>query len=137
MALGPVDVLVVKFPGNKFKGEIAPALNDLVDSGTIRVLDLLFATKDADGNVEAIEADSLNIEDFPDLGRFVVDPIRIFSEEDVATFGTALEPNSSAALLLFENTWAGRFTEALINANAELVMFERIPRAVIEDLTTA
>jgi hypothetical protein len=135
MALGPVDLLVVRFPGNQFKGEIAPALAELVDQGTIRVIDLLLAVKDSDGNLEILEADSLSPEDAGDLGNLVSDPVRLFSEDDVETFAATLEPNSAAALLLFENTWAAHFRETLENAKAELVMFERIPRAVVEDLT--
>jgi hypothetical protein len=137
MALGPVDMLVVRFPENDFKGEIIPALADLVNGGTIRVLDLIFGVKDANGNLEIVEGDSLENDDARDLGALVSDPLRLLTEDDVETFAEVLEPNSSAALLLFENTWAAPFRQALTNANAELIMFERIPRAVIEDLVAS
>jgi hypothetical protein len=137
MALGPVDMLVVRFPENDFKGEIIPALADLVNGGTIRVLDLIFGVKDSNGDLEIVEGDSLGNDDARDLGALVSDPLRLLTEDDVETFAEVLEPNSSAALLLFENTWAAPFRQALTNANAELIMFERIPRAVIEDLVAS
>ena len=135
MTLGPVELLVVKFPGNQFKGEIAPALTDLVENGTIRVIDILFANKDADGTVEMVEVNDLDDADFRRFDPVVTDVTDLLNAEDVDALTRALEPNSSAALLLFENTWATRFCDALVNANAELVLNERIPRAVIEELT--
>jgi hypothetical protein len=135
MTLGPVELLVVKFPGNQFKGEIAPALTELVENGTIRVIDILFANKDADGKVEMVEVNDLDDADFRRFDPVVTDVTDLLNAEDVDVLTRALEPNSSAALLLFEDTWATRFRDALVNANAELVLNERIPRAVIEELT--
>jgi hypothetical protein len=134
MSIGPVDVLVVKFPGNQFKGEIAPALTSLVENGTIRVIDLLFANKDANGKVEMVEVNDLDDDDFRRFDPVITDMTDTLTEEDVRTFANALEPNSSAALLLFENTWATHFRDALANASAEVVAFERIPRAVIDEM---
>lgn len=133
MAIGPVELLVVKFPGNQFTGEIVPALTELVESGTIRVLDILFANKDAAGTVEMVEIKDLVIDD----RRFepaVADLTDLLTEEDAEQFGAMLEPNSSAAIMLFENTWAARFAGALRNAQGELILNERIPRAVIDEL---
>jgi hypothetical protein len=135
MSIGPVDLLVVKFPGNQFKGEIAPALKELVESGTIRVIDILFANKDENGKVEMVEVNDLDDDDFRTFDPVVTDVTDMLTEEDVQTFAAALEPNSSAALLLFENTWAIRFRDALANAAAEVVVFERIPKAVIDEMT--
>jgi hypothetical protein len=135
MTLGPVDLLVVKFPGNQFKGEIAPALTALVESGTIRVIDLLFANKYENGRVEMVEINDLDDDDFRRFDPVITDVTDILTDDDVETLTAALEPNSSAALLLFENTWATRFRDSLTNANAELVLYEHIPRAVIDDLT--
>jgi hypothetical protein len=135
MAIGPVDLLVVKFPGNQFKGEIAPALIELVEAGTIRVIDILFANKDENGNIEMVEINRLDAADFRRFGPVVTDITDILTQDDVDILTSALEPNSSAALMLFENTWATRFRDALVNAKAELVLYERIPRAVIEELT--
>jgi hypothetical protein len=135
MTLGPVDLLVVKFPGNQFKGEIAPALTELVESGTIRVIDILFANKDENGTVEMVEVNDLDDDDVRRFDPVVTDVTDMLDEEDVRTLTGALEPNSSAALLLFESTWATRFRNALAHANAELVLYEHLPRAVIDELT--
>jgi uncharacterized membrane protein len=129
--LGPIDVAVVAFPGNQFKGEIAPALKDLVDSGTVRIIDLVFVTKDSDGNVAGVELSDLE----PDLAR-PFDEIEgeigeLLTEDDFKAAGEALEPNSSALMLVWENTWARRVAGALRNAGAELVMHERIPFDVV------
>lgn len=134
MALGPVELLVVKFPGNQFKGEIAPALTELVENGTIRVIDILFANKDADGKVEMVEVNDLDDDDFRRFDPVVTDVTDMLTAEDVDVLTQTLEPNSSAALMLFENTWATRFRDALVNANAQLVLNERIPRAVIDEM---
>jgi hypothetical protein len=134
MALGPVELLVVKFPGNQFKGEIAPALTELVESGTIRVIDILFVNKDEDGRVEMVEINDLDDDNYMVFDPIVSDVTSMLTEDDVQVFSAALEPNSSAALMLFEDTWATRFRDALVNANAELVVSERIPRAAVEHL---
>ena len=133
MAIGPVELLVVKFPGNQFTGEIVPALTELVESGTIRVLDILFVTKDEAGAVEMVEIKDLVIDD-TSFDPVVSDLTDLLTEEDVTYFGATLEQNSSAALMLFENTWATRFATAVRNAKGELILSERIPRAVIEEL---
>ena len=130
MSYGPIELLVVKFPGNQFTGEIAPALKELVEAGTIRVIDLLFVNKDADGAVDVVEINDLGDATSPPSTRSSRELAGLLSEDDARYFAAALEPNSSAALLLFENTWAARFAQAVRNANGELVLNERIPRAV-------
>jgi hypothetical protein len=132
MAYGPVEMVVIKFPGNQFTGEIVPALRDLIDSGTIRLIDLLFVIKQSDGTVGVMEVDGLG-----DAVAAVFEPLaqpdeELLSHADGEHFGALLEPNSSAALLLFENAWAARFVEAARNANGEVLLNERIPRDVIE-----
>jgi len=137
MPLGPIEILEVKFPGNQFKGEIAPALAELVESGMIRIIDFLFVGRDENGQVLVTE--------FNDLGESLVavfDPIvsevsELISEEDIAELSVALEPGSSAAIMLFENVWATRFAEALRGANAEIILNERIPLSVIEAAVAA
>jgi hypothetical protein len=104
-----------------------------VESGTIRVLDIVFVNKGGNGKVEMVEVRDLDLGD----NRFdpvVADLTEMLSEEDVEHFGAMLEPNSSEAVMLFENAWATRFATALRNANAEVVLNERIPRSVIEEL---
>jgi len=131
VAVGPCDLIVVKFPGNKFRGEIAPAIGRLVDAGTIRLLDALFAIKDENGDVAILEIKDVD-------GDGVADNVAIaeidgaIGPDDVDDAAQLLEPNSSALLLLFENTWAAEVTQALRNADGELLYMERIPAAVVE-----
>jgi hypothetical protein len=134
MPLGPVELIVIKFPGNKFTGEITPALADLVDKGLVRIIDLLFFVKDEDGNVLVEEIANLGDDEYAQFEAVVSDVNGMLNEEDAQQFGDLLEPNSSAGLLLFEHTWAKGFADALANADGELLYAERIPRAVIEAL---
>lgn len=132
MAYGPVEMLVVKFPGNQFSGELAPALQDLVDTGLIRVIDFLFVLKDNDGAVFVYEQNGLGDEVAALLEPISQPEDELLSQEDAESIGVLLEPNSSAALLLFENAWAAQFAQALRNANGEVIINSRIPRDVIE-----
>jgi hypothetical protein len=132
MDVGPVDLLIVEFPGNQFKGEIAPALRDLVTDGTVRVLDLLFVYKDANGEVGSVELAGLG----PDLEPAFADLDGqlgggLLDAEDVAQVGADLAPNSSAALIVWENTWAARFVTAMRNAGAQVVDQARIPAEAV------
>jgi hypothetical protein len=133
-SLGPVELLVIKFPGNQFKGEIGPALGDLVDSGTIRILDLLFAIKDEDGAFDILEVRELESGEMDIFEPLLTGGNEFLSEEDIQNIASMLEPNSSAAVLLFEDTWAVNFRDALANANAQLIYNIRIPQAVVEEL---
>ena len=133
MSVGPIEYLVVAFPGNKFKGEIIPALAELVESNTIRILDLVFILKDEEGNVAAVELADLDPEDeaaaMSDISE--VDA-GLLNEDDIALAAESLEPNSSAGLLVFENVWATRFAEAVRNADGQLIANERIPYDVVQ-----
>jgi len=132
MAYGPVEMLVVKFPGNQFTGEIAPALADLIETGTIRVIDLLFVLKDRDGAVMVYELNGWGDEIAAVFEPIVQPDDELFSHEDAQSVGVLLEPNSSAAMLLFENSWAATFTTAMANANGEVILDARIPREAVE-----
>jgi len=137
MELGPIELVVFKFPGNKFKGEIIPELKHLVESGTIRIVDIIFVRKDTDGSLTVYEMDDLEPDVFGAFDPVVADITGLLSREDAETFGAALEANSSAAVMLFEDTWATRLVEAIRNADGEVVLAERVPRAVIDDLLAA
>lgn len=139
MPLGPIELLVVSFPGNQFTGEITPALAELVESGTIRIVDLLFVIKDEQGKVAVLELGDLAADVLGQFKLLVSDTIPMLNEEDAYELAKALENNSSAGIMLFENTWATRFADAIHNAKGEVVLNERIPRAAIEELiaTTA
>ncbi len=130
MAIGPVEYIIVGFPGNQFKGEIAPELAKLVESGTIRILDLVFITKDADGNASA-----LDFEDHDDVALFHAIDGEVggfISDEDIGYAAEALEPDSSAALLIWEDVWATPFVEAMRNSGGVLIEGSRIPHDLIE-----
>jgi uncharacterized membrane protein len=131
MAYGPAELIVIKFPGNRFKGEILPALADLVETRTIRLIDMLAVIKDVDGSVTYLEAK----EAFPDgpvMGS--IGDADLLGADDVDAIAEELEPNSSAAMLLFEHIWAAPFTQAIRDAGGQLIMQERIPAAVVEEV---
>jgi uncharacterized membrane protein len=129
---GPVDLVLLRFPGNQFTGEIAPALGELVSNGIVRILDLVFIIKDADGNVAGVE-----LADLGDVGAAFEsidgEVSELLTDEDIEAAGEELEPNSSAALLMFENSWAGRFVNAVRAANGEVVAYERIGREALDE----
>ena len=131
--MGPVDYLVVKFPGNKFSGEILPELAKLEKSGIIRVIDLALVIKDTKGKVFVTEAKDVKGKEGDAFSAFakLVGEAEWFSLDDIDAIAAALPNNCSAAVLLFENTWAIHFKEALINSGAELVDQGRIPSEII------
>ena len=133
MDVGPVEYVVIEFPGNQFNGEVAPALARLVESGTVRIIDLVFVLKDADGNVTSLEYDELGevAAAFADIDG---DADGMLSDEDVAEIAAGLHDNSSALLLLFEDLWAKEFTAAVLDSGGELVAGGRIPRDLIDAL---
>jgi len=129
MTTGPVEYIIVGFPGNKFTGEIAPELIALVESGTIRILDLIFIGKDADGSVVSFEIDEL--EEMAGFERLPGEVGGLISPEDIEYAAGALESNSSAALLIWEDVWAGPFAEAVRKSNGVLLEGARIPHELI------
>ncbi|HEY2879129.1 DUF6325 family protein [Nocardioides sp.] len=124
---GPVDYLVVEFPGNKMTGEGFPILLDLVDRGIIHILDLVFVSKDADGKMTVINVADFDGDGSLDLAVFEGASSGLLDSDDIADAGSVLEPNSSAGILLYENTWAAPFVAALRRGGAELVASGRIP----------
>jgi hypothetical protein len=130
--LGPVDYMIVAFPGNKFRGEIAPALANLVESGTIRIIDIAFVGKDADGDIAAFELTELDPEVREGLEKVGIEVQGLFNKEDLDAAAEELEPNSSAALLVWENVWAREVAQALRNAGGVLLDFDRLPHEVVQ-----
>lgn len=130
--LGPVDWIVVEFPGSKLTGTIAPILTDYVDRGLIRVLDLLFLKKDEDGSFEAFEVTDPEDTALGELRALETEMAMILSEQDVADLAETIEPGSSAAVLVWENLWAAPFGAAVRHAGGQLAASGRIPiQAVI------
>jgi Family of unknown function (DUF6325) len=133
--LGPVDYLVVEFPAGEsnFTGEMAKELVALVDSGIIRVIDVLILTKDADGQVEAME-----LSDVPNLGPLQTveaELAELLAEEDVEHLAAAMEPGSTAGVLIWENLWAAPFASAARRSGGQLIANGRIPiQAIIASI---
>jgi hypothetical protein len=134
MSYGPIELLVISFPGNQFTGEIAPALTELVDSDLIRIIDILFVQKDAYGNVIEIEMTELSDDVFLAFDPVVDDVAGLLTHDDAEQLTASLPLNSSVGIMLFENIWATRFADAVVNANGQVLLNERIPRAAIEAL---
>jgi len=137
MGLGPVDVAVIAFPGNKFTGKIAPALAELVSSGTVRVLDLLFVAKDAEGNLGSFDLVDLDPEVGAHFSELVLSAPGSLNDEDAQEISDDLEPNSSVALIAWENVWARRFVDALRDSDAVVIDQIRIPADVAEAVLPA
>ena len=125
--LGPVDWIVVEFPGSRFKGEIAPALTELEERGIVRVLDLLVIRKDVDGRLDFFEVADLDESEVGGLRAFETAVATLLSEEDVEAVAEAVEPGSTAALLVWENSWAAPFASAVRRAGGQLAASGRIP----------
>ena len=131
MSIGPVEYLILGFPGNMFTGQIVPELAKLIDSGLVRIIDLTFISKDADGEVQVVEYDA--VEELAAFAGLDAEVGGLLSEEDIAYAAQSLEPNTSAALLVWEDTWAAPFAAAVRNANGVILEGARIPREIIEE----
>ena len=133
--IGPVEYVILGFPGNKFTGQIVPELAKLIESGVIRIIDLTFISKDAAGEVSVVEYDA--IEELAAFAGLDAEIGGILTEDDIAYAALSLEPNSSAALLLWEDTWAAPFAAAVRNANGVILEGARIPREIIDQAMDA
>jgi uncharacterized membrane protein len=131
MAVGPVDVYIIGFPGNKFTGRIAPAILDLVEDGTIRILDLLFVSKDGDGAVTSLQVADLDEEGAAFVNIEITQPGAL-GPEDAEEVSDDLPDNSSALLVAFENLWAAKLVDALQAADAFVIDSIRIPVDVVQ-----
>jgi hypothetical protein len=141
-SLGPVDYIVVEFPAgaSNFTGEMSEELLRLVDAGTIRLIDILILTKDADGSVDAMELSDLD--ELGDLQRLEAELAELLAAEDVEHLAAAMEPGSTAGVLIWENLWAAPFASAARRSGGQLIANGRIPiQAIIAsieaDQTTA
>ena len=134
MSIGPVEYIAIAFPGNNFSGKIIPAIQELQDSGTIRVLDLVIISKNAAGDVTAIELTEASPELQATLGVLGVESRNLLGQEDIEDIGSALDPNSTAGLMIWENVWAARFAKSLRDADGILIANGRIPAVLVEEL---
>jgi uncharacterized membrane protein len=135
--IGPVEYMIVSFPCNRFTGEIAPALGKLVESNTIRIIDLAFVSKDADGNVGAFELSDVDEKVRRGLEALGLEATGLLGEEDLMDAAEDLEPGSSAAMLLWEDIWAAELASAMRGAGGELVAIGRIPHDVVMEAREA
>lgn len=132
LAIGPVDILTVKFPTERPSVPLAPALADLVEAGLVRVLDLVFVSKSAEGDVVALNLEDIGPDLVPDVAELAVLASGNIDDDDVNEVATFLEPGTSAALLVWENTWAAPFAAKLRASGAEIVDYGRLPREAAE-----
>ena len=133
--LGPIDYLVVEFPAgaSSFNGEMAKELLALVDAGTVRVVDVLILTKNEDGTVDAME-----LSDIPELGELQAVEAQLaelLAADDVANLAAAMDPGSTAGVLIWENLWAAPFASAVRRSGGQLIANGRIPiQAIIASI---
>jgi hypothetical protein len=131
MKVGSVEYAVIAFPGNRFKGEIVPAIRELVERDIIRILDLVFVHKDAEGHVEAVELSALPRDEASPFDDLPHEEHGLLNEDDITDIASALDPNSSAGLLVWENVWSARFANAVMDADGILLANEKIPAPVV------
>jgi hypothetical protein len=128
-AIGPISYLIVEFPGNKMTGEGFVTLLNLVDRGVIRILDLMFMTRDTDGSMRALELQDIDHDGQFDLAVFAGASSGLLSDSDLFEAASVIEPGSAAGILIFENRWATPFIQALRRGKAELVAAGYIPQS--------
>jgi len=132
MGIGPVEYGVIAFPGNQFKGEIAPALRDLVEAGTIRIIDLAFVLKDAEGNVVGVELEDAGSEVGSAFESLAFERGGLINDQDMQDIGEALDNESSALVLVWEDVWATRLKDAIQNAGGVVVDMQRVPAEIVQ-----
>jgi hypothetical protein len=132
MAIGPVEYLIVAFPGNQLSGDLAPALEELVKTETVRILDIAFVEKDGNGDVAAFELEDFDSDAGRAFQRLQAEIGDLVNRDDLAAVGEQLEPNSSAAVLVWEDVWATRLRDAITASGGELLDMQRVPLAVID-----
>jgi hypothetical protein len=132
MSIGPVEYLIVAFPGNQLSGDLVPALEDLVKTETVRILDIAFIEKDGNGDVAAFELEDFDSDAGRAFQRLEAEIGDLVNHDDLAAVGEQLAPNSSAAVLVWEDVWATRLRDAIIASGGELLDMQRVPLAVID-----
>lgn len=130
--IGPVEFLIIDFPGNRFTDDLAPALADLVGRGVVHVIDLVFVSKDADGNVAWFECDDL--EELAAYAPVDGEAEGLLSDEDIIELSEELAPDSSALFIVWEDTWARDLAVAVRAAGGRIAAGERIPHDAVLEL---
>ncbi len=132
MTYGPIDLIALEFPGNRFRGEILPELFELVEKEIIRIIDLVIIIKDQ-GEVIVRELRELDPEHMAMFDPLKADVSQMITDGDIAMIAGQLADNSTAGIMLIENLWAKKTKQAMLDANGRLVAFERIPHDVVEE----
>jgi hypothetical protein len=135
--LGPIDYVVVEFPGSRMTGEGLPLLVDLVESGIIRILDLIFVTRETDGSVRALEIADFDHDGTLDLAVFEGASSGLLGQDDIEEATSIIQPGDSAGILVYENRWAAPFAAALRRGGAQMVASGRIPVQALLDTLEA
>lgn len=131
MPMGPIEYIEIGFPGNQFNGDILPALQELVDSDTIRILDLLIISKDAAGNTTAVELGEV-VELEAMFAELDYEVQGLFNQDDIDALAGQLPENSTGAIMVWENVWAAKFAAAVRNANGMVIDNARIPHDIVQ-----
>lgn len=136
--MGPVEVLVIGFPGSRFNGAVLPSLLDQVAKGSIAVLDGVLVSKETDGTVTYVEISGADLpEDAAALSALLVESNGLLSDDDIDELAVDLAPGSSAAVLVFEHTWAIAFRDAVVESGGVLLADFRVPAPVVDEVLTA
>lgn len=137
MSTGPVEILVISFPENRFDGSILPRLAEVVENGTITIVDELFVRVDADGEVSFLEIEDAGLDETSALGRLAARIDGLISDDDVDALVEGLAPNSSAAILVFEHTWSKPLASAVRDAGGVMLDSVRVPGSVVDEVMAA
>lgn len=138
MPLGPIEVVVVGFPGSQFNGGILPAIQDVVERDIVSIIDCLLITKYEDGSVEFTEIEEVGSDDdVAKLQELLDDANGLLSDEDVEAFAEALEPGDSAAAIVFEHTWAKPFRDAVVGSGGVMIANMRVPGLIADEVLAA
>ena len=135
--LGPVELIAIEFKGNRFNGEILPALREVVNQGLIRIIDLVFIRKEDNGAVQIKELKDLDLGLARNLDPMVSDVMGLVSEDDIQKLASEMGNNTSTGIMVIEHLWSKKFQEAVLRANGRLVESLRIPREVVEQAEAA
>jgi hypothetical protein len=134
MSYGPVELVLLRFDGTDFRGEVLREIQKLVDEGTISVIDILVAVRFGDEPVRVIEVNELEDQVLQRFEPIMADVTELLTEDDAITLTADLEPDSAMAILVFEHRWVSSLADAIEGAGGSVVMTQRIPRAVIDQV---